>query len=71
MSAGNDTFTHVQTVLGGDVRIALVHGRLHWSFKAVGHRVPVTVPINLDDAETLFSRGLEMVRIGRAARDGA
>lgn len=61
-----DTLTHIQPVIDGELRLSLVHGRLHLQYRARGHRVPVTVPLSLDAADSLFARGAEIVRHGRA-----
>lgn len=50
-----DTLTHIQPVIDGELRLSLVHGRL-------------TVPLSLDAADSLFARGAEIVRHGRAQK---
>lgn len=63
----NDTLTHTEVALRFDeARVALVHGRVEVSVRHRGSRVWTTAVLPLDGAETLFTRGAEIVRHGRA-----
>lgn len=63
----NDTYKHIITTeLGAHVRIAGEHDRIYLVVRVPGSRIPLTVPIPLDQADELFKRGREIIAVQRS-----
>lgn len=63
----NDTYKHqISTELGAHVRIAAEHGRIYLVVRASGSRIPLTIPMPLEQADELFERGREIIALRRA-----
>lgn len=62
----DDTFSHRQPILDGEISIEVVHDRVHLQYRARGHRVPVTMPLSAEAAERFFARGAEIAQYVRS-----